>query len=396
MIKKLQKKSINANAIIFSFTLFVGLSILLIISQLYYDIKPLIKSDSDIFKKQTVTISKKVSIFKTAGKSKVGFEEDEINEIKQQDFVKDIAVFKTANFEIAAYTESDLFPDFYTLLFFESIPDEYLDVEPQDWTWQEGQDFLPIIIPSFYLTLYNFGFAQSQGLPVVSENMLSQFNFTIRINGNSTRQEFDSRVVGFSDKINSILVPENFMDWANAKYAPNQDQIPTRLLIEFNDPSDERILKFFTDKNYDISAQDLQLNKVMFYFKSASAFVFFIGLIITILSVSLIVLSLFLMFYKNKDDIINLSLLGYTNKQISVFYNIIISILTFVSVIFAYLVSIYVRSLYIANFKTFVGYDKPDFSVLALLSFVFLIILLILNNFIIYQRIKKITSPNLT
>lgn len=394
MIKKLQKKSINANVFIFAFTLFVGLSVLLIISQLYFDIKPLIKSDSDIFKKQTVAISKQVSAFKTMGKSKVGFEEDEIEEIKKQDFVKSVVEFHTADFEISAYTNSDIMPDFYTLLFFESIPNDYLDIEPEDWEWKEGNDLLPIVIPGFYLTLYNFGFAQSQNLPVISENMLSQFNFTVKIKGKSKTEEFNSRIVGFSNKINSILVPEDFMDWANAKYGAAEKQLPTRLLIEFTDPSDERILQFFNENNYDISAQDLQLNKVMFYFKSASAFVFFIGLIITALSVSLIVLSLFLIFYKNKEEIINLSLLGYTNKQISIFYNITVSIVTFVSIVSSFLVSVYIRGIYIANFETFVAYDKPNMSVLFPLSFAFLVILFLLNNFIIFKQIKKITSPS--
>lgn len=394
MIKKLQKKSINANVFIFAFTLFVGLSVLLIISQLYFDIKPLIKSDSDIFKKQTVAISKQVSAFKTMGKSKVGFEEDEIEEIKNQDFVKSVVEFHTADFEISAYTNSDIMPDFYTLLFFESIPNDYLDIEPEDWEWKEGNDLLPIVIPGFYLTLYNFGFAQSQNLPVISENMLSQFNFTVKIKGKSKTEEFNSRIVGFSNKINSILVPEDFMDWANAKYGAAEKQLPTRLLIEFTDPSDERILQFFNENNYDISAQDLQLNKVMFYFKSASAFVFFIGLIITALSVSLIVLSLFLIFYKNKEEIINLSLLGYTNKQISIFYNITVSIVTFVSIVSSFLVSVYIRGIYIANFETFVAYDKPNMSVLFPLSLAFLVILFLLNNFIIFRQIKKITSPS--
>ncbi len=393
MIKKLQKKTINANSIIFSATLFVGLSIVLIISQLYFDIKPLIQSDSEIFKKQTVAISKKVSAFKTTGKSEVGFEIDEIKEIKNQEFVESIAEFKTANFEIAAYTESDLIPDFYTLLFLESIPNEYLDIEPEEWEWKEGQDFLPIVVPGFYLTLYNFGFAQSQGLPVISENMLSQFDFKIKIKGQAKVVEFNSRIVGFSNKINSILVPNNFMDWANVKFGSNQNPKPNRLLVEFKDPSDDSILKFFNDNNYDVSAADLQINKVMFYFKSASAFVFFIGIVITALSVSLIVLSIFLIFYKNKEDIINLSLLGYTNRKISVFYNVFVSLITFISAILAYFMSLYVRSLYVANFETFVGYDKPDFSVLFPLSMIFLIILILLNNFIIYKRIKKITEP---
>ena len=206
MIKKLQRKSLNANILIFAFTLFVGLAVLLVISQLYFDVKPLIQSDTGVFKKQTVAISKQVSAFKTMGKSEVGFEQDDIDEISSQDFIKSLVSFQTADFEISAYTESDLIPDFYTILFFESIPDEYLDIEPTEWEWEQGQEFLPIVIPGFYLTLYNFGFAQSQGLPVISENMLSQFDFKIRIKSGRDVQEFNSRIVGFSNKINSILL----------------------------------------------------------------------------------------------------------------------------------------------------------------------------------------------
>ncbi len=394
MIKKIQKSSINTGSVIFAFTLFVGVAILLIISQLYIDTKPLLQSNIDIFKKQTVAISKKVSLAKSLGKSKVGFSDKDIEKIRKQPFVKNVEEFKTANFRVSAYTNSDLIPNFQTLLFLESVPNEYLDITAEDWKWDKNKNFLPIVVPKFYLTLYNFGFAQSQSLPVVSENMLSKFNFKIKINGNYKNLELNSRVVGFSNKINSILVPENFMEWANGIYGNNKDSNPTRLLVEFKNPSDKKILKFFNENNYDISSRDLQMNKVIFYFKTLSVSVFFIGLIITLLSVALIVLSLFLIFYKNKEDIINLSLLGYTNKQISKFYNIYISVVIFVSVNLAYLVSFLVRNIYIKNFETFVQYKKPEFSLLLPLALIFMLILLVSNNFIIYKRIKKITSPS--
>lgn len=394
MINKLLRKSINVSTIIFGSTLFFGLSVLLIVSQLYVDIKPLIKSDSDIFKKQTVVISKQVSALKSLGKSTVGFEQNDFEKIESQQFVNSIIPFRTATFEVEAYTTSDFLPGFYTLLFLESIPDDFLDIKPEDWKWEQKQEFLPIVIPSYYLTLYNFGFAQSQDLPVVSENMLSQVSFKIEISGNKKTQAFDSRIVGFSNKINSILVPDNFLIWANSEFGSDENALPNRLLIEFNDPSDEKILQFFNENNYQVSAEDLKVNKIMFYFKSASFIVVLIGVIITFLSVSLIILSLFLIFYKNKEDIITLSLLGYKNWNISKFYNFVISLIISISIFASYIISMIFRIKYLSYLNSFVGYKKPDTSVLFLLSIGLLFVLLFISNFIIFRQIKRITNAN--
>ena len=67
--------------------------------------------------------------------------------------------------------------------------------------------------PENYLSLYNFGFAQSQGLPVLSKGLIDKFTFGLRLSGNGKEATFSSRIVGFSAKINSILVPEDFLSW---------------------------------------------------------------------------------------------------------------------------------------------------------------------------------------
>lgn len=52
---------------------------------------------------------------------------------------------------------------FSTYLFFESVPDRFLDVDSQAWHYEPGSRDIPIVIPRNYLNLYNFGFARSQG-----------------------------------------------------------------------------------------------------------------------------------------------------------------------------------------------------------------------------------------
>ena len=49
-----------------------------------------------------------------------------------------------------------------TAMFFESVPDEYVDVNLDKWEFDEYERVVPIIIPRNYLNLYNFGFAQSR------------------------------------------------------------------------------------------------------------------------------------------------------------------------------------------------------------------------------------------
>lgn len=59
-----------------------------------------------------------------------------------------------------------------TYLFFESVPDRFLDVRSDEWGFEEGSEFVPIILPRNYLNLYNFGFASTRGLPQVSEDLV--------------------------------------------------------------------------------------------------------------------------------------------------------------------------------------------------------------------------------
>lgn len=44
-----------------------------------------------------------------------------------------------------------------TAMFFESVPDEYVDVNLDKWEFDENERVVPIIIPRNYLNLYNFG-----------------------------------------------------------------------------------------------------------------------------------------------------------------------------------------------------------------------------------------------
>src|SRR3712207_8638931 len=54
------------------------------------------------------------------------------------------------------------------------------------------------------------------------------FPYTTLFRSNGLRDEYRGKEIGFSNRLNSILVPQSFMEWSNAKYAPDNNSEPNR------------------------------------------------------------------------------------------------------------------------------------------------------------------------
>jgi len=394
MLWKLQRTTINSIQVIsYSVTLFIGLSVFLVFIQIYYDTQPLLNKQSDVLKKQYVTINKNLSFFKTINKERIYFTTHEISDIKEQKFIKDIALFENSNFQVSAFIpKSRNFPGFYTDLFFESVPFKYIDVLPEKWAWDSSKNFIPIVIPESYLYLYNFGFAESQGLPVFSKNTISQIEFNIQISGNNLSKIFDSKIIGLSNRINSILVPKDFLQWANILYGQNDTSKINRILIEFKDPSDNTITEYFNSKNYHISQNRLEFSKLLFFYRSILMFGFCTAIVIISLSIALIILGLSATIYKNKSQILNLYYIGYNHREIAFYNQLIISIVTLVAIIGSIMLCNLIRKYYLAILENYFEMYLPNTFVWYIgLSLCVLIILL--YNILVIRRIKKTIMP---
>ena len=92
ILRKLQRKTlIPAQLVGYALTLLVGAAIALLTVQLFADIRPMLNEQTDVFKAHTVTVSKNVTLFKTANKEGIYFDEKELQQLQQQDFVKNVA-----------------------------------------------------------------------------------------------------------------------------------------------------------------------------------------------------------------------------------------------------------------------------------------------------------------
>lgn len=394
MLIKLQKKTlVKIQLIGYILTLFIGVFIVLTTLQLYQDVKPLLSEQTDVFSDKSAVISKEVSVFKSVNKDRIYFSSKEIEELKEQPFIKSVSVFNNADFRIKAYSnQSENIPLFQTDLFFESIPDAYIDVKTEDWIWNENDEVVPIIIPENYLKLYNFGFAESQGLPVLSKNTISQITFNLKVIGNFNSEVYKSRIVGFSNKINSILVPETFLEYANNKFGRSKKSRISRLLVTFNNPTDERILQFFNENNYSINKDKLEFSKLSFFFNSALVFVIAVALIILVLSIAFILLSFNLIIQKNKAMISNLGAIGYSYKSISKFYQIVISLATVIAIVPAMILGIVVRKIYLERLESLFEFSESN-SFILILGVAILLVLCLSYSFIILRKMKGIVLP---
>jgi len=288
-----------------------GFVLLLAGIQFYMDIKKVLSENRDLLDPEYIVLNKKVNISQTLGFAGTGFTPEEIREIREQPFADQVAPFLSNEFPIRGYTDNDRIPDFYSELFFEAIPDEYIDIKSEDWNWDPEERTIPIIIPQDFLNLYNFGFAQSQGLPQIPKGVVSMVNFRIRLTGSSGNyEEFPGRIVGFSNRIHSILVPFDFLQWANSQFGYFQKIDPSRIILVSKDPTDPAIIKFIEDKGYDTIREKLKSSRLNIILKFIISFLVVIAAIIIGLAFLVFLLSLQLMISRSSQKIRRLNKLG--------------------------------------------------------------------------------------
>ena len=300
---------------------FLGLFLLLAALQLYLDLQALMQGGNG--DGQYVLINKKVNIMNTLGAS-AKFTDAEIEELEQQPFIQSVGRFSSNLFRVGASSEV---LGFYTELFFESVPDEFVDFNVDNFSWESGQQEIPIILSRDYLALYNFGFAPSQGLPQFTPSSIRRVSIDIIVRGNGLRKVYQGRIVGFSDRINSILVPQEFLRWNNERFGERAQEATSRLIVRADNPYASELRDFFADKRYEVSSGKLIGGQLTALLQSVITVIAIIGAIIVLLSVLVFILNFQLIISQAKEDIRLLLQLGYKEGQISQVLNKVLLLL---------------------------------------------------------------------
>lgn len=307
-----------------------GFVLLLTGIHFYENMNRVLTENEDLLDPEYIIINKEVNIGQTLGLGSSGFSEEEIAEIRQQPFAQEVAPFISNEFPISAFTKSRQFPNFYTELFFEAVPDAYVDVKSDDWGWEPDKDHIPVILPQDYLNLYNFGFSQSQGLPQIPKEMIGMLQFSVVLKGATEKATYPGKIIGFSNRINSILVPYDFLTWANEKFGYLEQPRPSRIILVSPDPTDPEIIQFIDEKGYDTIREKLKSSRLNIILKFVLSFLVLVAAIIIGLAFLIFLLSLQLMISRSAEKIKRLSKLGYHHTEISKPYVIVLFLLLFI------------------------------------------------------------------
>ena len=302
----------------------MGMLIVLLAMQFYQDLGPVFTSEDSFIHDDYLIASKRISMMGglTGGETS-SFTSGEIEDVRKQSFVNNVAGFVASQYKVACYVGIGNVEQFGTEMFFEAVPDEFVDTDRSEWKWSEGQEEIPIILPRTYLAIYNFGFAQSHSLPKMNEGVVSQIGMTVVLRGHGMEERMQGRVIGFSSRRNTILVPMDFMLWSNGRFAPDADTSPTRLIMSVANPTDSAITTYMKEHGYEIEEDKLDASRMTYFLKIVSAVIMSVGLLISILSFYILMLSIYLLVQKNTMKLQNLLLLGYTTARVSLPYQLL-------------------------------------------------------------------------
>ena len=167
----------------------------------------------------------------------------DIQDLQKQPFVKAVGLLIPSRFKASIQSYSERFP-FYTDIAFETVPDDFIDVAGKDWHWDESSPYVPIIVPNLFLDFYNFQFSFSQNLPQLTPDVVKMILFKVNLQGPNGNLTLNGKVVGFSNRISSLLVPENFMRWGNAHFSKNESAKPSSVIIKTVNPGSAELLHY--------------------------------------------------------------------------------------------------------------------------------------------------------
>lgn len=312
MITKLLRKNTSPARIAgFVLSNFIGLAIVLGALQFYLDARSFWESDDSFISSDYLVINKKVTSANTLGDNNSAFTDAELSDISAQPWVRSVGKFTANDYKVTATVGTGNHA-LSTYMFFESIPDKFVDVARSEWLYRQGSDEVPVILSKDYLTLYNFGFASSAGLPQVSEGVMGSIPLSLTLTSEDGERtlRLNGRIAGFSNRLNTILVPQAFIDETNARLGSHSEMQPSRLIIDVSSPGDVAIDRYLEEHDLEVSG-DKSASSATFLLKLIVGIVLAIGAIITVLSFFILLLSISLIMEKNRSKIHALLMLGY-------------------------------------------------------------------------------------
>ncbi len=273
---------------------------------------------SDILGPNTIIVQKKVSNSSTLGLTKTDFSTKEIEKIKAESFVQDVKAVLSNNFDVSFQTDDSLVPYFRSDVFIQTVDQSFLDVHSPKWKWKPGDDFVPIILPREFLVMLNT-FMSAQDIPQVSDDVAMQikFKFRLRDPNNADKEEHvKAQIIGFTNEVASILVPESFMKYGNDVYASTSESKITQIMISGKESEFGLVEDLLTKRGLESKNSQMVVGRL----KSVVGTLIFVVLGVSIIAVFVsglvLIQYLQLLLSRNAYEVRTLLRMGYPPKEL--------------------------------------------------------------------------------
>lgn len=256
-----------------------------------------------------------LSVTKTVTEENMGkdnrFTAADIEELNKQPFLDGAAPLKSNSFKVLAGAGSMI--PFSTDIFVEAIDQNFIDTVPASFQWRPGQETVPVIFASDFLEMYNV-FAPSWDLPQLSEQTAMAINVFLRCHGHNGERVFKAQIVAFSDRINSVLVPESFLNQMNKELDNDSSIHASRAFLKTANANNPDLLSFLEKKKYHVNKDKTKFGKTKQVLQAIFSGLAAFGVLVIVLAMVLFSFYLQLMIARSKQNLELLLMLGYSPK----------------------------------------------------------------------------------
>ena len=271
---------------------------------------------ADILGPNTIIVQKEVSNSNTLNIAKTDFSRRELELLRQEPFILKVQPVVTNNFDVSFETADPLVPRFRSDVFIQTVDPDFLDVKSSKWNWKPGDTVVPMIMPRDFLVMLNT-FMSASDMPQVSDDLAQDINFKFTLSNETEKEWINVRIIGFTNVVSSMLVPESFMTWANDKYGVDDKERITQVMISGKEGEFGLVENMLKTKHLESKNAQIIAGRLKSMVGTLILVILGISVIAVFLSGLVLIQYLQLLLSKNEYEVKTLLRLGYAPRLLT-------------------------------------------------------------------------------
>jgi hypothetical protein len=268
---------------------------------------------SEILGPNTLIVQKKVTNSTSLALTKNDFTEREIQKIEELPFIEKVKPVVSNNFDVSFETADPLVPRFRSDVFVQTVDPTFLDVHSKKWHWKEGDAYVPIIMPRDFLVMLNT-FMSASNIPQISDDLAMDIRFKFTISNQTKKVWVDARIIGFTNEVSSILVPESFMEYGNQQFSLGVEKKITQLMISGKENEFGKVEALLKEKGLESKNAQMVAGRLKSVIGTLLLVVMGISVIAVFLSGLVLIQYMQLLMSKNEYEVRTLLRIGYAPR----------------------------------------------------------------------------------